>query len=69
VPGEITSVTADAAYDTHEFYEAARRRKAAVVVAPIASPIATDRGRAMPSVRFTRLKPRRASVSRAGSHS
>lgn len=37
VPGELECVTADAAYDTHEVYEAATARGAAVVIPPIYS--------------------------------
>lgn len=43
VPGQLASVTGDAAYDTHEVYDAARRREAAVIVPPIASAIPDDR--------------------------
>jgi len=45
IPGEVASVTADAAYDTRGIYEAARLRGAAVVVPPIvtASPGAPPR--------------------------
>ena len=43
VPGELASVTADGAYDTHEVYDAARRRQAAVVVPPISSAIPDNR--------------------------
>ena len=44
VPDEVASVTGDAAYDTHEIYDAARERNATVIVPPIASavPEATD---------------------------
>jgi hypothetical protein len=43
VPGKLASVTADAAYDTHEVYAAARARNAAVVVPPIASATPDER--------------------------
>ena len=45
VQGELASVTADGAYDTHEFYDAARTRKADVIVPPISSAIPDERKR------------------------
>jgi IS5 family transposase len=44
VPGSLTTVTGDAAYDTHEVYAAARSRQARVVVPPIASATPDRRG-------------------------
>ena len=73
IHGTITGVTADGAYDTTAFYEAAGRRGASLVVPPSATAISSRRPRAPASPRdrtIERVKAvgRRAWKKEAGYH-